>query len=103
MTTDAKIEAISHGYRVLDVHDLHVWTIGSGETSLSCHAVSGIGVDTSSLLASFNQLLESDFAIHHATIQVEPARGPETLDTEVGCTTSCEPEPARTGTEDGFE
>ena len=75
---------------VMDVHDLHVWTIGSGEISLSCHAVSRSDSDTSTLLATCNELLEANFAIHHATIQVEPARGPESLDTDVGCTTACE-------------
>jgi cobalt-zinc-cadmium efflux system protein len=77
---------------VLDVHDLHVWTIGSGEISLSCHAVSQAGADTGALLATCNALLERDFAIRHATIQVEPATRPEPLDTEVGCTTACEPD-----------
>jgi cobalt-zinc-cadmium efflux system protein len=77
---------------VLDVHDLHVWTIGSGEVSLSCHAVSRAGVATGGLLAGLGRLLEDEFSIRHATIQVEPARGSETLATEVGCTTACEPD-----------
>ena len=76
---------------VLDVHDLHVWTIGSGEVSLSCHAVSRAGVDTGVVLAAFNQLLAERFKIGHATIQVEPARGPEGLESDAGCTTDCAP------------
>lgn len=82
---------------VLDVHDLHVWTIGSGEISLSCHVVSRASTDTGTLLTTFNELLQSEFGIHHATIQVEPARGPETVDTDVACTTACEPTAAATG------
>jgi len=83
--------ALRRVHDVLDVHDLHVWTIGSGEISLSCHAVSSANADTGLLLATFNQLLEAEFSIRHATIQVEPSKGPEPLDTDVGCTTACEP------------
>ena len=79
---------------VLDVHDLHVWTIGSGEVSLSCHAVSRAGADTGTILSAFNYLLAERFKIGHATIQVEPALGPEGLATDAGCTTGCSPKPA---------
>ena len=75
---------------ILEVHDLHVWTIGAGAVSLSCHAVSGTGANTAALLVRCNELLARDFAIRHATIQIEPAKGPETLETEVDCNTACE-------------
>ena len=81
---------------VLDVHDLHVWTIGSGEGSLSCHAVSRAGADTATILASFNRLLSERFEIGHATIQVEPASGTEGLASDSGCTTGCEPDSSTT-------
>jgi cobalt-zinc-cadmium efflux system protein len=84
--------ALRRGADVLDVHDLHVWTIGSGEVSLSCHAVSRAGAETGALLARLARLLEDEFAIRHATIQVEPASEMEPLATEVGCTTACEPD-----------
>ncbi|MCG8590940.1 MAG: cation diffusion facilitator family transporter [Proteobacteria bacterium] len=57
---------------VAAVHDLHVWTIGSGETSLSCHLVSQSGVDNGDLLTRAYELLGSRFDIGHATIQIEP-------------------------------
>ena len=87
--------ALRRASGVLDVHDLHVWTIGSNEVSLSCHAVSRAGADTAALLSELNRLLESDFSIRHATIQLEPASGPATLDTQVGCNSACEPAAAR--------
>ena len=80
---------------VLDVHDLHVWTIGAGEVSLSCHAVSYSGADPSALLVRCNELLARDFAIRHATIQLEPASNPETAESDVGCETACEADAQR--------
>lgn len=77
---------------VVDVHDLHVWTIGSGEVSLSCHAVSRAGSDSAAILARSNGLLAERFGIGHATIQIEPiasAAGAPAAD--VGCTSACTP------------
>jgi len=55
-----------------EVHDLHVWTIGSGETSLSCHLVLAGGEARPVLLRSACDLLASRFGIGHATVQIEP-------------------------------
>jgi len=60
-----------HG--VLAVHDLHVWTVGSGMVCCSCH----IMVDEQSVRSGENVLravthqLEHEFGIAHTTIQVE--------------------------------
>ena len=57
---------------VTGVFDLHIWTISSGIHSLSAHVVV---IDTnraSSVLQEINSILEKDFDITHATIQVEP-------------------------------
>ena len=60
--------------RVSDVHDLHVWTIGTGFRALSCH----IKVeDTISLqeanqtVQTINSMLENQYNIRHATVQIE--------------------------------
>ena len=57
---------------ITSIHDLHVWSISSGKTSLSVHVVS---MDTPStwpaLVASLRDMLASDFSIHHTTVQVE--------------------------------
>ena len=54
-----------------EVHDLHVWTIGSGETSLSCHLVLADGGERPELLSEACALLASRFGIEHATVQIE--------------------------------
>jgi cobalt-zinc-cadmium efflux system protein len=62
---------------VLDVHDLHAWTVTSGETTLSAHVVvedhcfeSG---HTPAILDALQQCLNEHFDVEHATFQLEPA------------------------------
>ncbi|CAM3714359.1 cation diffusion facilitator family transporter [Marinicrinis lubricantis] len=57
--------------QVIDVHDLHIWTITSGFHSLSCHLLIEDHADSQQILQQAIQLLENQFAIHHVTIQVE--------------------------------
>lgn len=65
-------QAIQRIRGVTGVFDLHIWTISSGIHSLSAHVVV---IDTnraSSVLQEINSILENDYDITHATIQVEP-------------------------------
>jgi cobalt-zinc-cadmium efflux system protein len=57
---------------VIEVHDLHIWTVGSGMVSLSGHVVTKDGVSDGSLLRAASDLLTRRFQIEHATIQIEP-------------------------------
>jgi cobalt-zinc-cadmium efflux system protein len=61
---------------VLDVHDLHAWTITSGLPSLSAHVtVSDEVLETVGVGGVLDQLCQcarEHFDIHHATFQVEP-------------------------------
>ena len=62
---------------VVDVHDLHAWTITSGATALSAHVV----VDDACIdrrrpgdvLDALDQCLQTHFAMEHCTFQLEPA------------------------------
>jgi cobalt-zinc-cadmium efflux system protein len=58
---------------VLAVHDLHVWTIGSGIIACSCHITVGEQSISSGqdVLRVVNRELETRFGISHSTIQVE--------------------------------
>jgi cobalt-zinc-cadmium efflux system protein len=60
---------------VNDVHDLHVWSIGSDTHSLSCHvAIADMPASESgSILQAIRDCLEEHFHIHHTTIQFELA------------------------------
>ena len=53
------------------VHDLHVWTIGSGFVALSAHVTCPGDHAHDSLLRSARQLLTDRFGIRHTTIQID--------------------------------
>src|SRR5262245_25879358 len=56
---------------VVDVHDLHVWTLTSEMDVASAHVMVGVGADSHAVLDGARTLLEGHH-IAHATIQVEP-------------------------------
>jgi cobalt-zinc-cadmium efflux system protein len=58
---------------VVDVHDLHVWTIGPGSHALSAHVLLEDAriSEASALLRSIEALLRGEFGIAHVTIQFE--------------------------------
>jgi cobalt-zinc-cadmium efflux system protein len=59
---------------VLDVHDLHVWTVGDGLNFLSCHVVLPdlfTVADQTRVIRAINERLHNEFGIAHATIQTE--------------------------------
>jgi cobalt-zinc-cadmium efflux system protein len=62
--------------RVDDVHDLHIWSLGSEASALSCHVViEDMPTSESELiLDKVNRVLAERFHIHHATIQFEHTR-----------------------------
>lgn len=55
---------------VESIHDLHVWAISSGKTSLSVHMVSPKG-DPEAVTRAVAATMAKDFEIHHITVQVE--------------------------------
>jgi cobalt-zinc-cadmium efflux system protein len=84
--------ALASSPEILEVHDLHVWTIGSGEVSLSSHVVARDGSETAQVLGRIHELLSTRFGIHHTTIQVEPQDfAGSSSDTEPGCAGACNP------------
>ncbi len=58
---------------VVDVHDLHVWTVGSGFPSLSAHVLVQPGADCHGLRQELAALLAERFGLSHSTLQVEHA------------------------------
>lgn len=72
-----KLETIELALRAVpgvnDVHDLHVWSIGSETHALSCHiAVADIPLSASErILREVKECLLRDFKIDHTTIQFE--------------------------------
>jgi cobalt-zinc-cadmium efflux system protein len=58
---------------VEDVHDLHVWSITSGMSALSCHALIDDlpSSQSASILHTLETMLAQKYQIRHATIQFE--------------------------------
>lgn len=58
---------------VVDVHDLHVWTISTGMDALSGHVVvrDQMLSQSSKLLSDINRVLAEQYSITHTTIQME--------------------------------
>jgi cobalt-zinc-cadmium efflux system protein len=61
---------------VVDVHDLHVWTISTGMDALSGHVVvrDQMLSQSSRLLGDINRVLAKRYGITHTTIQLEHER-----------------------------
>jgi len=58
---------------VTSVHDLHVWTIGTGFDALSAHVLVGRGEDCHALRGEVERVLHDRFGIDHTTLQVDHA------------------------------
>ncbi len=57
---------------VVDVHDLHVWTLTSDMEVASAHLMVKSGADLHATLDSARELLAETHGVDHATLQVEP-------------------------------
>jgi cobalt-zinc-cadmium efflux system protein len=62
--------AAVHG--VVDVHDLHVWTLTSEMDVASAHLMVAVGTDAHGVLDQARLVLRDRYRIDHATLQVEP-------------------------------
>lgn len=58
---------------VIDVHDLHIWCLGSSSSALACHVtIADIPPSESAcILEKLNHILREHFHISHTTIQFE--------------------------------
>ncbi|MDX6471839.1 MAG: cobalt-zinc-cadmium efflux system protein, partial [Gaiellaceae bacterium] len=56
---------------VIEVHDLHVWTVTSGFPALAAHVLVAPDADCHDARRRLQRLLEERFEIRHATLQVD--------------------------------
>jgi cobalt-zinc-cadmium efflux system protein len=71
--------ALAENPHVADVHDLHVWEIGSGFPALSAHVLVHAGDDCHAVRRDLEQLLAQRFGIAHTTLQVDHVVGDRLL------------------------
>jgi cobalt-zinc-cadmium efflux system protein len=62
---------LAHLQGVVDVHDLHVWTLTSEMDVVTAHLSVAEGAQTQSVLEQARSLLTERFGLAHATLQVE--------------------------------
>jgi cobalt-zinc-cadmium efflux system protein len=69
--TDLQAELAGIG-GVVDVHDLHVWTLTSEMEVATAHLMVAAGADSHAVLDRARELLAERHGIAHSTLQVEP-------------------------------
>lgn len=75
---------------VIDVHDLHIWSLGSDSRALSCHVLIDDmpPSESDSILRQINDVLCARFHILHTTIQFEHVK---CILAETHCTAAIQP------------
>ena len=63
---------------VVEVHDLHVWTVTSGFPALSAHVLVSLDADCHAARRRLEHTLADRFGLTHTTLQVEHAEPPTT-------------------------
>jgi cobalt-zinc-cadmium efflux system protein len=58
---------------VAQIHDLHVWEIGPGESAVSAHVLVRAPFDCHAVAARLRENLAADHGLRHATLQVDHA------------------------------
>ncbi|ARF56287.1 cation diffusion facilitator family transporter [Streptomyces gilvosporeus] len=57
--------------QVVEIHDLHIWQITSGQPALSAHILVAPGGDCHKVRRRLQELLSTQYGITHATLQVD--------------------------------
>jgi len=73
---DAVGRAILDEPDVVEVHDLHVWTLTSGFPIVSAHVLVAAGADCHASRRHLEAMLAERFGLEHSTLQVEHEQGP---------------------------
>ena len=60
--------------RVVEAHDLHVWTVTSGFAAVSAHVLVEPGADCHGLRRDIEAVLRERFGLEHTTLQVDHAQ-----------------------------
>jgi cobalt-zinc-cadmium efflux system protein len=81
---EMKVEEVARAIlsleQVVEVHDVHIWSLGGGHNALSCHArVPDMHMDEcEKIIQAIRQKVAAQFGIEHATVQLERAGLPAT-------------------------
>ena len=62
---------------IRDVHDVHCWSLTTGQTMLSLHVALGGDADADAVLREAKRVLAENFAIAHSALQIEHGDCPD--------------------------
>jgi len=68
---EAVAQTLARDPDVVEVHDLHVWTVTSGFPALAAHVLVSPDADCHSARRRLQHLLEQQFGLRHTTLQVD--------------------------------
>ncbi len=66
---------------IVELHDLHIWQITSGQSALSAHVLVAEGGNCHAARAAIEDVLRRDYRITHSTLQVDHADTDPTVST----------------------
>ncbi len=81
---EMKVEEVARAIlsleQVVEVHDVHIWSLGGGHNALSLHArIPDMHMDEcEKIIQAIQQKVANEFGIEHATVQLERAGLPAT-------------------------
>ena len=67
---------------VMDIHDLHIWTVSEGFLAMSAHVDLRTGADAETVRRAVHRLLHQGYDIMHTTIQTEEGPGLLSIEAE---------------------
>ncbi|MCZ6715353.1 MAG: cation diffusion facilitator family transporter [Deltaproteobacteria bacterium] len=67
---------------VMDIHDLHIWTVSEGFLAMSAHVDLRTGANAETVRRAVHRLLHQGYDIMHTTIQTEEAPGLLSIEAE---------------------
>lgn len=77
---------------VMEVHDLHIWSVSSDFPALAAHVVVAHDQDCHTIRRTLEEVLAHDFGISHSTLQMEHRQARLLpVGTTTGCTSGCHP------------
>ncbi|GAA2145848.1 cation diffusion facilitator family transporter [Kitasatospora kazusensis] len=68
---DAVADQLVAAPEVVEIHDLHIWEITSGQPAISAHILVAPGGDCHAVRRDLQRQLREDYRITHATLQVD--------------------------------
>ena len=80
MKVEEVARAILSLQQIVEVHDVHIWSLGGGHNALSCHArIPDMHMDEcEKIIQAIQRRVAAEFGIEHATVQLERAGLPAT-------------------------